>query len=141
MDISKPLSLHSSYKKLCFFSVYIFLYTHIYLFIYTREPPYSLLNLLKDLSSLKRSICVQICPSFSQGSVELGYSTVWPECELTFWWNTSPTSAEQETSVQQVAKQNKPVELILQLTVCRPVRLGIGLPFGSHDQILFVSFL
>jgi hypothetical protein len=32
-------------------------------------------------------------------------------------------------------------ELILLPTVSRPVRLGIGLPFGAHDQILSLSFL
>jgi hypothetical protein len=33
------------------------------------------------------------------------------------------------------------VEFILRPTVSRPVRLGIGLPFGTHDQILSLSFL
>jgi hypothetical protein len=32
------------------------------------------------------------------------------------------------------------VEFILRLTVSRPVRPGIGLPFGAHDQILYVFF-
>jgi hypothetical protein len=32
-------------------------------------------------------------------------------------------------------------EFILPPTVSRPVRLGIGLSFGAHDQILFLSFL
>jgi hypothetical protein len=33
------------------------------------------------------------------------------------------------------------VEFILRPTVSLPVRLGIGLPFGTHDQILSLSFL
>jgi hypothetical protein len=33
------------------------------------------------------------------------------------------------------------VEFILRATVSRPVYLGIGLPFGAHDQILSLSFL
>jgi hypothetical protein len=33
------------------------------------------------------------------------------------------------------------VEFILRPTISRPVRLGIGLPFGAHDQILSLSFL
>jgi hypothetical protein len=33
------------------------------------------------------------------------------------------------------------VEVSLRPTVSRPVRLGIGLPFGVHDQILSLSFL
>jgi hypothetical protein len=32
------------------------------------------------------------------------------------------------------------LEFILRPTVSRPVRLGIGLPFGAHDQILSFSF-
>jgi hypothetical protein len=33
------------------------------------------------------------------------------------------------------------VEIILRPTVSRSVRLGIGLPLGTHDQILSLSFL
>jgi hypothetical protein len=33
------------------------------------------------------------------------------------------------------------VEFILRPTVSRPVRFGIGLFFGAHDQIVFLSFL
>jgi hypothetical protein len=33
------------------------------------------------------------------------------------------------------------VGFILRPTVSRPVRLGIGLPFGAHDQVLSLSFL
>jgi hypothetical protein len=33
------------------------------------------------------------------------------------------------------------VEFILRSTISRPVHLGIGLPFGTHDHILFLSFL
>jgi hypothetical protein len=33
------------------------------------------------------------------------------------------------------------LEFILRPTVSRPVRLGIGLPFEAHDQILSLSFL
>jgi hypothetical protein len=33
------------------------------------------------------------------------------------------------------------LEFVLRPTVSRPVRLGIVLPFGTHDQILYFSFL
>jgi hypothetical protein len=32
------------------------------------------------------------------------------------------------------------VELNLRPTVSRPVRLGVGPPFGAHDQILHVLY-
>jgi hypothetical protein len=60
---------------------------------------------------------------------------------IDFYLNGKEGLSQQDAyQIIEVSNKKSWVEFILRPTVSRPVRLGIGPPFGAHDQIYLAFF-